>query len=60
MGTIHRQHAKYGTHFNHDLVSGGPVSVNIVLLPTQPDTLDRITDDEFRKGMAALGTVQLP
>lgn len=54
--TCQVRHAGVSTH---DLAAGDPVSFNIVLLPTQTDTLDHITDEQFRKGMAAVGTVQL-
>jgi hypothetical protein len=42
-----------------NLGAGAPVSVNIVFLPAEPASFDQIVDDQFRKGLAAVGTVRL-
>ena len=42
-----------------DLDTGSKVSVNITLLPKEAKTFREISGDEFRKGFAAIGSLQL-
>jgi hypothetical protein len=42
-----------------DLEAGLHVSVNITLLPIEAQTFSAINDDDFRRGYAATGSLQL-
>ena len=52
----HVRHA--GNSFN-DLQAGSHVSVNVTLLPKATQKFSEISDDDFRKGFAATGSLQL-
>ena len=42
-----------------DLLLGRSLATNLVLLPISPRTLNEISAEEFRRGIAAVGTVKL-